>query len=145
MDKQYSELVKGRIYFGGAADAKAAVENEAVELVVDLRVNGLSAEQHQEIGAPYIHKPIEEELGGAVIAQSIKAGVQQVVAAFEEGKKVYFHCGGGGGRAGVMAVATLLELGLADSLENAEEQVVATRSAVNIRPNMKSALEQLYK
>ena len=135
----YDELVKGRIYFGGAADAQMVVDEQSVHKVVDVRVNGRT----EPVDYNYIHAPIAEEPEETAI--SIKVGVQQVVNAYEAGEKVYFHCGSGGGRAGVMAVATLLELGLAKDLEDAEEKAKEARPAINIRPNMREALEKLYK
>ena len=58
---------------------------------------------------------------------------------------VYFHCGSGGGRAGVAATAVLMELGFASSLEEAEAAVKEARPQVTIRPKMADALRKLYK
>ena len=33
MSEAYQQLVKGRIFIGGAADAKTAVENEGIDVV----------------------------------------------------------------------------------------------------------------
>lgn len=139
MDRKYDELVQGRIYFGGAADTDAAVAQQKIDVVVDVRVNG-----RNEAGAyQYIHSPIADE--NDEIPQSIKAGVEQVVDAYKEGKNIYIHCGSGSGRAGVMSVATLLELGIAENLTDAEAKVKEARPIVNVRPKMKEALEKLYK
>ncbi len=135
----YDELIAGRVYFGGADDAEQVVLEKKVDKVVDVRVNG----RLEQVDYTYIHKPIADE--SKHIADSIKAGVEEVVKAYEAGEKVYFHCGSGGGRAGVMAVATLIELGLAKSLDEAEAMAKEARSKVNIRPNMREALEKLYK
>lgn len=135
----YDELIAGRIYFGGADDAEQVVREKEVDKVVDVRVNGRT----EPVKYAYIHKPIADE--SEHIADSIKAGVEEVVKAYEAGENVYFHCGSGGGRAGVMAVATLIELGVAKSLDEAEAMAKQARSKVNIRPNMREALEQLYK
>ena len=135
----YDELIARRIYFGGADDAEQVVREKEVDKVVDVRVNG----RLEQVDYTYIHKPIADE--SEHIADSIKAGVEEVVKAYEAGEKVYFHCGSGGGRAGVMAVATLIELGLAKSLEEAEAMAKEARPKVNIRPNMREALEKLYK
>ena len=135
----YDELIAGRIYFGGADDAEQVVCEKEVDKVVDVRVNGRT----DSVDYTYVHKPIADE--SEHIADSIKAGVEEVVKAYEAGEKVYFHCGSGGGRAGVMAIATLIELGVAKSLDEAEAMAKQARSKVNIRPNMREALEQLYK
>ena len=145
MEKNYSELVANRIFFGGVADTQEAIANEQVDVVVDVRVKGRSAEEQLALGTTYLHKPIADEDDIEVIAQSIEQGAREIVAAFGQGKKIFFHCGGGGGRAGVMAVATLSELGLAESVEEAEYKAKQARPSVNIRPNMKEALEKLYK
>ena len=135
----YDELVAGRVYFGGADDTELVVREKDVDKVIDVRVNG----RLEKVDYTYIHKPIADE--SEHIADSIKAGVEEVVKAYEAGEKVYFHCGSGSGRAGVMAVATLLELGMAKSLEEAEALTKEARPKVTIRPNMREALEQLYK
>ncbi len=135
----YDELIAGRIYFGGADDAASAIDEEGIEKVIDVRVNG----RKEKVDYPYIHKPIADE--SDEIPQSIQDGVKEVINAYQAGEKVYFHCGSGNGRASVMAVATLMELELADSLEEAENMVKEARPSANIRPNMREALEQLYK
>ena len=135
----YDELIAGRVYFGGADDAASAVEDKGIQKVIDLRVNG----RKEKVDYPYIHKPIADESNE--IPQSIQAGVKEVIDAYQAGEKVYFHCGGGNGRASVMAVATLMELELTASLEEAEDKVKEVRPSANIRPKMYDALEKLYK
>jgi protein-tyrosine phosphatase len=135
----YDELIAGRVYFGGADDAASAVREKEIKKVIDLRVNG----RVDKVDYSYIHKPIADE--SDEIPQSIQDGVNEVINAYQAGEKVYFHCGGGNGRASVMAVATLMELKLAESLEEAERMVKEARPSVNIRPNMREALEKLYK
>jgi protein-tyrosine phosphatase len=51
--------------------------------------------------------------------------------AYNQDEKVVFHCGGGKGRTGMVAYGTLMALGLAQSLNDAEEQ------AKSIRPCLK--------
>lgn len=135
----YDELIAGRIYFGGADDAASAVREKGIDKVIDLRVNG----RKETVDYSYIHKPIADE--SEEIPQSIQDGVKEVINAYQAGEKVYFHCGGGNGRASVMAVATLMELEVAGSLEEAENMLKEARPSANIRPNMREALEQLYK
>lgn len=143
MEKNYDVLVKDRLYFGGAKDAEAAFDNEAVDVVIDVRVNGLTDEEQKAVGYLYKHLPIADE--DLAVATSIDKVAKEITAAFHDGKKVYFHCGGGGGRAGVAATAVLMELGLATSLEEAESAVKEARPQVSIRPNMATALQKLYK
>lgn len=138
MEKTYQALVENRIFFGGAADAEQAVKDENIDVVIDLRV----AEPTEEVSYQRIHAPIADE--AEQVAQSIEHAVSEVLTAFHDGKKVFFHCGGGGGRAGTVAVSTLMELGQANTIEEAEEKAKAIRSKVNVKPPMKKALQQMY-
>ncbi len=143
MEKDYDVLVKDRLYFGGAKDASAVFENESVDVIIDVRVNGLSAEEQVKVNYTYKHFPIADE--DVQVAASIEKVAQEIVTAYEAGQKVYFHCGSGGGRAGVAATAVLMELGLANTLEEAQLAVKNARPQVTIRPNMAEALTELYK
>ena len=143
LEKNYDVLVKDRLYFGGAKDAKAAFDNEAVDMVIDVRVNGLTEAEQETVGYLYKHLPIADE--EQEVTTSIDMVTKEITAAYHAGKKVYFHCGSGGGRAGVAATAVLMDLGLAASLEEAESAVKEVRPQVSIRPNMATALQKLYK
>ena len=57
---------------------------------------------------------------------------------------MYFHCNTGRGRAGTIAAATLLELELANSIEDAEQKAKEIRPQINIRPQFKDALKRIY-
>ncbi|MFJ8237895.1 dual specificity protein phosphatase family protein [Ureibacillus sp. NPDC094379] len=139
MDQNYSELVKGRIFIGGVEDTEAVVANESIDMVVDVRVNGRNGVTPYN----YVHVPIADESNE--ISESIQAGAKKVVEAYQQGKNVYIHCGSGNGRASVMAVASLMELGYAEKLEEAGNLIKAVRPTANVRPKMKEALTKLYK
>ncbi|MDM5231240.1 protein-tyrosine phosphatase family protein [Lysinibacillus pakistanensis] len=143
MEKNYDVLVKDRLFFGGAKDAEAAFEHESVDIVIDVRVNGLTPEEQNESAYLYKHLPIADD--DLEVAPSIKKVADEIISAYENGQKVYFHCGSGGGRAGVAATAVLMELGFASSLEVAEAAVKEARPQVTIRPKMADALRKLYK
>ncbi|WP_223555167.1 protein-tyrosine phosphatase family protein [Lysinibacillus sphaericus] len=143
MEKNYDVLVKDRLFFGGAKDADSAFEQEKVDVVIDVRVNGLSTEEQELASYEYKHMPIADE--DIEVAPSIQKVAKEIVSAYDNGQKVYFHCGGGGGRAGVAATAVLMELGVANFLEEAEEAVKNARPQVTIRPKMADALHKLYK
>ncbi|MGC8731121.1 MAG: protein-tyrosine phosphatase family protein, partial [Halothiobacillaceae bacterium] len=66
------------------------------------------------------------------------------VSAYRDGKKVAFHCGGGKGRTGTVAAGVLLELGLCSTFAEAEAHAKAIRPVVNIKPDQREALLQLY-
>ena len=135
----YSELKSGQLYFGPQNEAATAVKEQQIDMVVDVRVNG---EQSPEtLPYHYLHMPIaDEELTPSTLKQTAVA----IKEAYNEGKKIYFHCGGGNGRACVTATATLLELGEAATVDEAIAQVKAQRPTATIRPAMEQALRQLY-
>jgi protein-tyrosine phosphatase len=58
--------------------------------------------------------------------------------------KFAFHCGGGSGRTGTVAVGTLLSLGKAKTIGEAEEMAKAARPKINVKPQMKEALHRLF-
>lgn len=137
MEKNYQELVNNQIFFGGAADAEAAIVNENIDVVIDLRLA-----ESGEVNYTRIHVPIADE--EAEIAPSIEHAISEVMKAYHNGKKVFFHCGSGSGRAGTIATATLLELGQAKTVEEAEQKAKAIRQKVNVREPMRKALQQIY-
>ncbi|PJO44040.1 hypothetical protein CWD94_09120, partial [Lysinibacillus xylanilyticus] len=61
MEKNYDVLVKDRLFFGGAKDADLAFEQETVDIVIDVRVNGLSHEEQKAASYVYKHMPIADE------------------------------------------------------------------------------------
>ena len=136
--KNYHELIKDRIYMGGADDVKDVIEKEKPDVIFDLRAE--SPETKSDFNT--IHSPIVDD--GDHQDQSIKKSIEHVVNAYHEGKKVYFHCGGGSGRTGTVAVGTLLSLGKAKTIDEAEEVAKAARPKINVKPQMKEALQRIY-
>jgi len=131
-----NELITGRIYFGGAEEALVAVKNGQV--VIDVRVKGLE----QTPTYAYKHCPIVDE--SSQIAESIKTGVSQILQEYAHGENIYVHCGSGNGRASIMATAILLDLGKAETIDEAECIVKQINPTAKLRPAMREALEQLY-
>ncbi|HNF91585.1 MAG TPA: dual specificity protein phosphatase family protein [Accumulibacter sp.] len=142
MQKQYHELIPGRIFLGGAGDMQQLAEVEGIEVVVDLReeATGCAASDSALV---WRRVPIGDESEHPQTALFNEA-IQAVVAAYRDGKKVAFHCGGGKGRTGAVATGVLLELGLCDTLDEAEAAAKAIRPVIRIRPDQRQALEQLY-
>jgi protein-tyrosine phosphatase len=141
-NQTYHQLIPGRIYMGGAGDVQNMVEQEGVEVVVDLR------EEAQKCAADspnvaWVQIPLGDEAHEPQEKLLHKA-VQEVVSAYHAGKKVAFHCGGGKGRTGTVAYGTLLELGLAETVEEAEAKAKEIRPILNIKPAQRQALEALY-
>jgi len=137
-NKNYEALIPGRIFIGGIDAIDVLLQNEKIDVICDLRaeVNGpLSSEIS-------LHRPIVDEAEQQ--DESIKAAVKEVVDAYHSGKNVYFHCNTSRGRAGTIAAATLLELELANSIEDAEQKAKEIRPQINIRPQFKDALKRIY-
>lgn len=136
--KNYHELIQDRIYIGGADDAEEAVKHETIDLVFDLRAESPKSD------AAYsrIHSPIVDNEGDQ--DDSIKASIEQVVTAYKDGKNIYFHCQGGSNRTGTVAVGTLLELGFAEMLGEAEAMAKESRPKINVKPEMMESLRKLY-
>lgn len=136
--QNYNELIKDRVYFGGANDVKDMMDNEKADVIFDLR-----AESHENLsGYERVHSPIVDDAEHQ--DESIKKSIEHVVNAYNEGKKVYFHCGGGSTRAGTVAVGTLLSLGKAKTIDEAEEMAKAARPKINVKPQMKEALQRIF-
>ncbi|MFS0574775.1 dual specificity protein phosphatase family protein [Sporosarcina sp. 179-K 3D1 HS] len=134
----YQELIANRIFIGGIDDIEELLENEKIDIIYDLRA---------EVKAPLssersVHQPIVDDAEQQ--DESIQDAVQKVIEAYESGKNVYFHCNTGRGRAGTVAAATLIQLGRASSVEDAEQQVKSIRPQVNIRTPFKEALIRIY-
>ncbi|MCA1060469.1 dual specificity protein phosphatase family protein [Rossellomorea aquimaris] len=138
MTRNYHELIKDRIFMGGADDAEEATKKEQIDLVFDLRAEA----SNPNAAYTRIHSPIVDNEGDQ--DQSIKASIDQVVAAYNEGKNIYFHCQGGSNRTGTVAVGTLFELDQAKTLEEAETIAKQARPKINVKPEMMESLRKLY-
>ncbi|KRE35208.1 protein-tyrosine phosphatase family protein [Paenibacillus sp. Soil522] len=142
MSKNYHALIPGYVFMGGANDVQSIVDNEGVKVVVDLREE---AEQCAAVGEglKWIKVPLGDEASEPQ-EQLLQTAIEAVTAAYKNGEKVAFHCGGGKGRTGTVAYGTLLELGLAGTIEDAEQQAQRIRSILNIKPAQRKSLEDLY-
>ncbi|MFX3673112.1 MAG: dual specificity protein phosphatase family protein [Paenisporosarcina sp.] len=135
--KNYQALVDDRIFVGGIADVSNVREDKKIDVIYDLR-----AEVSQPSSEISKHQPIVDN--GQFQDESIRKGVKQIVQDYQDGKKIFFHCNTGRGRAGTMAVATLLELRLANSIEEAEAKVKMIRPDVDVKPQFKESLKRIY-
>lgn len=142
MSYSYQALVEDKIYFGGAKDVEPMVKNEGIQVVVDLREEAEEC-AYPEASVKWIKIPLGDHAAEPQTDLFRKA-IQEVVKAHHEGKKVGFHCGGGKGRTGTVAVGTLRELGIAQTLEEAEEKAKAIRPIIAVKPNQWEALRDIY-
>jgi protein-tyrosine phosphatase len=137
-EKNYQALIKDAIFIGGADDAMAAYKNEHIDVVFDLRAE--NNEETKEYNR--LHSPIVDDAEAQ--DESVKKAIEAVVKAYKEGKKVYFHCSGGRNRTGTVAIGTLLALGEAKTIEEAEQKAKAIRAQIDVKPEMKETLKRLF-
>ncbi|WP_428909979.1 protein-tyrosine phosphatase family protein [Niallia sp. Krafla_26] len=136
--KNYQELVNDRIYIGGADDVEDMMKNEKVDVIFDLRAESPTEESKYN----RVHSPIVDDAEHQ--DESIKSSIHHVVNAYNEGKNIYFHCQGGSNRTGTVAIGSLLALGKASTMEEAEEIAKTVRPKINVKPEMKEALKRIY-
>jgi protein-tyrosine phosphatase len=141
-DKAYQALITDQIYFGGAKDLPAMVENEKIQVVVDLREESQACES-ADPSVVWIKIPLGDnatEPEHLLFAQAIQA----VVSAYHQKQKVAFHCGGGKGRTGTVAVGVLLELGICKTIDEAEAMAKSIRPVISVKPDQRASLVRLY-
>lgn len=136
----YIDLFCG--FMGGAADIEAMVINEGVEVVVDLR------EEATECAYPtdhvrWVKVPLDDNTKENE-ADLFEKAINEDVGVYNDGKKVVFHCGGGKGRTGTVATGVLLEIGLANSVDDAESKAKSVRNIIDIKPMQKELLKKIY-
>jgi len=134
----YQELIPGRIFIGGIDAIDDLLSNEKIDVIYDLR-----AEVNHPLSTDIsVHQPILDL--GEQQDKSIISTTNTIVEAYNSGKNIYFHCNTGRGRAGTIAAATLLELGLANTVNDAEQKALEIRPQINIKPQFKEALIRIY-
>ncbi|MCM3131051.1 dual specificity protein phosphatase family protein (plasmid) [Paenibacillus urinalis] len=138
----YHELIKDKVYIGGADDIEQAVKEQGITDVFDLR-DGSSGNLELRESTTRHHFPIVEDQDHQ--DESIKRAIHAVKKAVDEGKKVYFHCSGGRNRTGTVSTGLLLELGHEKDVDSAELTAKSKRPDINIKPEMRDALRRLYK
>ncbi|MFZ3590247.1 protein-tyrosine phosphatase family protein [Bacillus sp. DJP31] len=138
MVKNYHELIKGRIFIGGADDIDALLSNERIDTVYDLRAEATPGEYSYN----RVHLPIVDDADQQ--DDSVKQAINEVINQYNDGKNVYFHCSGGKNRTGTVAIGSLLELGIANSVDEAENQAIAIRPVIKVKPEMKQTLGRLF-
>ncbi|MFD1927030.1 dual specificity protein phosphatase family protein [Sporosarcina siberiensis] len=137
-EKLYQELIPGRIFIGGIDAIDDLLSNENIDVIYDLR-----AEVNHPLSTEIsVHQPILDV--GEQQDNSITSTTKTIAEAYRSGKNIYFHCNTGRGRAGTIAAATLLELGLANTVNDAEQKALEIRPQINIKPQFKEALTRIY-
>lgn len=142
MEKNYQALVDDKIFFGGAADVEAMVKNENVEVVVDLRGEATECAYPTD-GVEWLQVPLGDNAEDPQ-DELFQQAINYVVEAYKSGKKVGFHCGGGKGRTGAVAIGTMITLGKSDNIKDAEKLVKSIRTVINIKQPQREALEKLF-
>lgn len=142
MSKQYHALIPGHIYCGGVNDIQQMVDEDGIEVVVDLRAESTGCAAHQP-EVQWVHISLSDHAEEPE-EQLFHKAIFAVVDAYQNGKKVAFHCGAGRGRTGTVAAGVLLELKICKSLPEAVELAKSKRPVLNIKPIQYEALTLLY-
>ena len=132
----YQSLLDGKVYIGGVDAVETADAEHQIDAFFDLR-----GTRDGDVHAKSVYTPLTD----GEEATSLQRAVQQMKEAVEAGEIIYMHCNTGRGRTGAAATALLLELGVASSVEEAEQMAKEARDVIDIRPNFREALQQLYK
>ncbi|TMV45171.1 protein tyrosine phosphatase [Paenibacillus mesophilus] len=142
VEKNYQALVPDQIFMGAAADLEAMVKNEGIEIVVDLRGEATeSAYPSPEV--KWIQIPLTDQ-SSIPQEEAFRTAIQAVTDAYQQNKKVAFHCGGGKGRTGTVAAGTLLALGLCRTVDEAEAMAKGIRNVIDMKPGQRESLLKLY-
>lgn len=142
MPKAYHALIDGAVFMGAAVDVQEAVEREQIDLVVDLRSESTGCVASSP-GLRWIQVPLGDNSPTAE-SDLYRQAIDTVLAAYQAGQKVIFHCAMGQGRTGTVAAGILLELGHATDVDDAAKKAKLIRSVISLQPVQKRALEQLY-
>ena len=141
-EKTYHQLIADRIYLGGASDVPSMVAADGVQVIVDLRQESTGCAS-LDTNVAWIRMPLGDDPAQDQVAL-FKSAIDSVVSAYRDGQKVGFHCGGGKGRTGTVAAGVLLELGLCQTLAEAEAQAKVIRPVISIKPEQRAALQTIY-
>ena len=142
MPKAYHALIDGAVFMGAAVDVQEAVEREQIDLVVDLRSESTGCVASSP-GLRWIQVPLGDNSPTAE-SDLYRQAIDTVIAAYQAGQKVIFHCAMGQGRTGTVAAGILLDLGHATDVDDAAKKAKLIRSVISLQPVQKRALEQLY-
>lgn len=140
--KNYHALHEDKIFMGGAADVESMVRIEGIEVVVDLREEATGC-AYSEANVKWIQVALGDN---AKESQEtlFKKAIDEVVTAYNNGKKVAFHCGGGKGRTGTVAAGALIALGQARTVDEAEQKAKSIRNIIDIKPPQKESLYKIF-
>lgn len=136
----YNELIKDRIFIGGAEDVQDVLTEKDIDVVIDLRSE--SNKSNNDTKYQTIHQPVLDDTENQ--DESVKEAVDTVTKAYNDGKSVFFHCSAGKSRTGTVAIGTLLELNMANDLKDAEEKAKSIRSKIEIKREMEETIKNLY-
>ena len=142
MSTSYQALVEDRIYLGGAADVKDMINESGCNVIVDLREEATEC-AFPGTGATWVKVGLGDNAEGPQ-HELFKKAIDEVVDAYRSGKTVGFHCGGGKGRTGAVAIGTLIALGKASTIEEAEQMAKEVRPVISIKPPQREALEKIF-
>lgn len=144
MNKTYQALVDEQIYLGGADDVEKMITDEHCEVIVDLREEATQlAFSGSDHSVEWIQIALDDH-ARTTQEEVFQQAINQVVDSYQKGRKVGFHCGGGKGRTGAVAIGILLALGKAHTLEEAERMAKDIRPVISIKETQREALQRIF-
>lgn len=91
MKKSYQSLHENQIFIGAAGDVSSMIENEACDVIIDLRAEAteetgytLNNPNVTRVHVPLVDKQEEQQM-------AIQVAVNEIVRAYQAGKKVGIH------------------------------------------------------
>ncbi|WP_226645763.1 dual specificity protein phosphatase family protein [Mesobacillus subterraneus] len=138
MSKNYQALIPGRIFIGGEDAIPELLKNEKIDMVYDLRAEN----KEGDFEYPRTHLPMYDD--DSQQDESVKKALDEVAAAYESGKNIYFHCSTGRTRTGTLAAGTLLKLNEADSIDEAKTKAREVREVLNLDSKLITSLERIF-
>ncbi|WP_046225854.1 protein-tyrosine phosphatase family protein [Paenibacillus dauci] len=143
MTQTYQALIDEHIYMGGATDVEKMIRDAHCEVIVDLREEATGIAYSGSEQVEWIQIALDDH-AKTTQPEVFKQAIDQIVENYRQGKKVGFHCGGGKGRTGAVAIGTLLALDKANTLEEAERLAKEIRSVISIKETQREALQLLF-
>jgi len=136
----YKELVQGKVWIGSLGDTISLIEKEGCHVIVDLRSEKvLTGKEHP---LHYVRIPLEQD--GEHQQTIIQETVDWICELTEGGYRIGIHCSEERSRTGCIAIGTLIRLGGASTVQEAQATLQALWPDVRLRPQLLAALHDLY-
>lgn len=136
----YKELIQGKVWIGGLGDTISLIEKEGCHVIVDLRSEKvLTGKEHP---LHYVRIPLEA--CGEQQQTVIQETVDWICELAEGGYRIGIHCSEERSRTSCIAIGTLIRLGSAGTVQEAQTMLQMLWPDVRLHPQLLAALHDLY-